>query len=245
MSTHTLDLVPPDQDDMLSRLLWRTLGEVEILRLRRDELLAANNLTEEQRREAVRQCKVSRETIHVLQEALHARNETIAGFKTEISELEQLDEELKEIRDQYKSRISAAEATVGRCQRALNNGWQLADVPCYWVMDHPSYGAKSIIRTDTGEVVQTEPMEDFDRQRVLEFEAAPQATVTHEPDGRSVECGEYSAHVDDGATHCTITGPDGVCFEGTTGDLKEAVEYIKRDPDKVRTIADRMKKAGK
>ena len=87
MSTHTLDLVPPDQDDMLSRLLWRTLGEVEILRLRRDELLAANNLTEEQRREAVRQCKVSRETIHVLQEALHARNETIAGFKTEISEL--------------------------------------------------------------------------------------------------------------------------------------------------------------
>ena len=87
MSAPPLHLFPPAQDDPLFGLLWRTLGEVEILRLRRDELLAANNLTGAQRREAVRQCKIARDTIHVLQEALHARNEMIAGFKAEISEL--------------------------------------------------------------------------------------------------------------------------------------------------------------
>ena len=87
MSASTLNLFPPDQDDSLSRILWRTLGEVELLRQRRDELLAANNRTEEQRRDAVRQCQVARETIHVLQEALHARNEMIAGLKSDIGEL--------------------------------------------------------------------------------------------------------------------------------------------------------------
>ena len=73
--------------DTLGSLLASYIKKVHHLRERRDQLLATNNLTEEQRREAVRQCKVARETIHVLQEALHARNEMIAGFKAEISEL--------------------------------------------------------------------------------------------------------------------------------------------------------------
>jgi hypothetical protein len=50
-----------------------------------DELLAANNVTEEQRREAARQCRVARDTIQVLQEALGARNETISVLKGQLS----------------------------------------------------------------------------------------------------------------------------------------------------------------
>ena len=146
-----------------------------------------------------------------------------AEMASAAAKLEQLDEELKEIRDQYKSRVSAAEATVGRCQRALNNGWQMADVPCYWVMDHPTYGAKSIIRTDTGEVVQTEPMEDFDRQRVLEFEVvgsrAAEGTVDPEPDP--------APNPND--PRCTLTGPQGeVLLDMKSSELREVAGKLKK-----------------
>jgi hypothetical protein len=112
------------------------------------------------------------------------------------AKLEQLGEELKEIKDGYKSRSSAAETTIQRCQRAINNGWQMADVPCYWQMDHPHYGLKSIIRTDTAEVVQSEPMEDCDRQRVLEFQTEPEQSSS-----------------DSERSSCTIAFPDGTVLQ--------------------------------
>jgi hypothetical protein len=58
--------------------------EIAILRRRHGELLAANNQTEAQRREAVRQRDVARNTVQVLQEALHARNATIAKLRAEL-----------------------------------------------------------------------------------------------------------------------------------------------------------------
>ena len=86
------------------------------------------------------------------------------------AKLESLEEELKEIKDEYKSKTSAEEAIVGRCQRALNSGWQMRSVECYWVMDEPKQNQKSIVRTDTGEIVDTEAMSANDRQQSLPLE---------------------------------------------------------------------------
>ncbi len=82
------------------------------------------------------------------------------------------EEELKAIKADYNNRIARSGATANTCQIALNNGWQMVDVDCSWVMDFPLMGQKSIVRTDTNEIVETEKMTDRDRQKVLDFQGS-------------------------------------------------------------------------
>jgi hypothetical protein len=71
-------------DDSLTRALASAVEDADALRRRVGELLAANNATEAERREAVWQRDIARDTIHVLQEALHARNEMNAKLEAEL-----------------------------------------------------------------------------------------------------------------------------------------------------------------
>jgi hypothetical protein len=164
---------------------------------------------------------------------------------------EQLGEELKEIKEQYKSRVTAAETVLQRCQRALNNGWQMVEVPCYWSMDCPTYGLKSIIRTDTGEVVQSEAMSNSDRQEVLEFEGEPeqseeQQQAESEPPAVSdnssgdaaVESEEPSPDPDD--PKCTLSRADGkVLLEMKSSELQALAADLKKKKSRKKAPAKR------
>jgi hypothetical protein len=150
------------------------------------------------------------------------------------AKLNEVARELKAIKEQFKSRESAAEEIMQNCQEALNRGWRMTEIPCYWEMDYPSYGLKSIIRTDTGEAVSREAMSNSDRQEVLVFED-PQEATSEQPQAGSAE-----GQVEDAATeispdvpgssdpNCTLTGPGGeILFEGKSRELHEAAERVK------------------
>ena len=92
-----------------------------------------------------------------------------------VAKREAANEELKAVKASYNNRIAAAEAAMGECQRWLNNGWRMEDVDVYWLMDVPRVGMKSIIRTDTGETIETEKMSQNDTQKVLDFQAGGNA----------------------------------------------------------------------
>jgi hypothetical protein len=149
---------------------------------------------------------------------------------------EQLGEELKEVKEQYKSRVTAAETILQRCQRALNNGWQMVEVPCYWSMDVPNYGQKSIIRTDTGEIVQSEAMSNSDRQEVLEFESEGEGEaegkeadgLTDQPEKAvALDSTEAASGLDD--PKCTLSTADGkVLLEMKSSELHAVAAGLKR-----------------
>jgi hypothetical protein len=80
---------------------------------------------------------------------LERMKEIHAGRKKEMREEEQIEQ-----------------AGISEVSGWLHNGAEPKTVPVEWVADFPS-GRKELIRTDTGEVVETAELEDADRQTLL------------------------------------------------------------------------------
>ena len=101
--------------------------------------------------------------------------------------IEQLEDDLKELKESYKARTTAAEAVISRCQRALRNNYQMGDRLCQWQLDAPTPGMKSLIRLDTFEPIETTRMEERDMQTSLPFDdpvptEEPEPKATAQPD---------------------------------------------------------------
>jgi len=76
------------------------------------------------------------------------------------------EDQLRAVRDQFKSRISEAEAKISGCAQKLNSGFEMRDTECRMVKD---YRAKEVsyIRLDTGEIAEIRTMTAAEAQMEL------------------------------------------------------------------------------
>jgi ABC-type molybdenum transport system ATPase subunit/photorepair protein PhrA len=89
---------------------------------------------------------------------------------TTLEEVQRVEEEKKRKADHYKDRIGGLQATADELRRKVSTGQEWRDVECVVILDEPAKGIKSISRTDTGEVIETKPMTDADKQLQLDLE---------------------------------------------------------------------------
>lgn len=78
-------------------------------------------------------------------------------------DLEETERSKKEVMDDFKSKVSRHESEISILSRAISNGYEYRDVPCYWDYNWTD-GRKSLVRTDTMETVETEKISDWERQ---------------------------------------------------------------------------------
>jgi hypothetical protein len=83
------------------------------------------------------------------------------------SKLEQIEEDKKRVTSQYGSDIKLVKSTIKQLSHVVTSGYELKDILCGVYYDRPTKGKKSIVRLDTGEVVETEEMNHMERQMVL------------------------------------------------------------------------------
>lgn len=76
-------------------------------------------------------------------------------------------EEQKAAVAQFKERIEAQVANIGRLSRDINGGWEMRNIDCLVQFHTPTIGSKRIIRQDTGEVVRECAMEKHELQENL------------------------------------------------------------------------------
>lgn len=79
-------------------------------------------------------------------------------------EIGRLSDEKKAVVDEYKHKISAHEAKVGEFSTQIHAGFESREIQCWWEMNTPSLGMKSLYRSDTGEFVESEKMTEVDAQ---------------------------------------------------------------------------------
>ncbi len=80
-----------------------------------------------------------------------------------VQKIEQLQGEKKSIAQDYKTRIDACTLEEGILAEALSQGYEYRDVECDEVPDYTAL-VVSLYRRDTGDFVQSRPMEAKDKQ---------------------------------------------------------------------------------
>jgi hypothetical protein len=84
--------------------------------------------------------------------------------------LEELDSEKTEIVAEFKAKISAAEAQIASLSNKLRSGYEFRDVACQVAYGVPEPGFKQTTRLDTNEVIETTPLTEEEKQRLLGLE---------------------------------------------------------------------------
>lgn len=84
--------------------------------------------------------------------------------------LTELDSDKAEIVAEFKAKISAAEAQIMALSNKLRTGYEFRDVACEVAYGVPELGFKQTTRLDTKEVIETLPITEEEKQRVMELE---------------------------------------------------------------------------
>lgn len=69
----------------------------------------------------------------------------------------------------FNDAITAQSAEILALSRKLNSGVRETEVECYWVLDDPENGRKTLYRVDTSEAVETVNMTEQDSQLLIPF----------------------------------------------------------------------------
>ena len=104
--------------------------------------------------------------VRFTEDQVHQFSEDLAE---KVSKLTQLEDEKKQVASDYKSRIEDVTAEVKKLARYVTQKQEFQMVECYAELDSPRHGVKTVVRTDTGEVVGEETMTPADRQMVMKF----------------------------------------------------------------------------
>lgn len=75
---------------------------------------------------------------------------------------EQLETEKAATVKGYNDQIKEKEVIISSLAHQINAGTKDEEVECYWTNDEPEAGKKSLIRYDTGEIVEVKDMDLFD-----------------------------------------------------------------------------------
>lgn len=81
--------------------------------------------------------------------------------------LRQLDDDRKMVADEWKSKISSAEAHINSLSNKTSSGYEYRDIPCTVTYDCPVAGEKTITRDDTTEIVKVMLMDESEKQDEL------------------------------------------------------------------------------
>jgi hypothetical protein len=76
----------------------------------------------------------------------------------------------KQIKTGLKEQAEALEANLSRHGRFVRDKCDHRDTECRWMMNTPKVGEKTLVRTDTGELVEERRMEDWERQESLKLD---------------------------------------------------------------------------
>lgn len=79
-------------------------------------------------------------------------------------EIGRLTDEKKAIVDEYKHKISTHESKVGMLSTQIHAGFESREIQCWWEMNVPETGLKTLYRSDTCERVEVEKMNQEDMQ---------------------------------------------------------------------------------
>jgi hypothetical protein len=84
-------------------------------------------------------------------------------------ELAELDLKKKQLSADIKAETDAANADSARLARWVNDEYDFRMIECEVTLDSPTAGQKTLVRLDTGEIVNTENMSADELQMALEF----------------------------------------------------------------------------
>ncbi|MCW1921296.1 hypothetical protein OKA05_01955 [Luteolibacter arcticus] len=86
---------------------------------------------------------------------------------TTLEDMEAVEAEKKKNADHFKDRIAGLQAAADTLRLKVSSGQEWREVECTVVFGQPTPDRKQTIRNDTGEVVATEWMSEFDKQGML------------------------------------------------------------------------------
>lgn len=112
--------------------------------------------------------------------------------------LRQLDDDRKMVADEWKAKISSAEAHINSLSNKTSSGYEYRDIDCTITLDDPIPGDKTMRRNDTGETVKIMQMDESEKQPEL-----PLSDVIEE--GAKA----FDKIAEEGGTSVTITTGDG------------------------------------
>jgi hypothetical protein len=81
--------------------------------------------------------------------------------------LRQLDDDRKMVADEWKAKISSAEAHINSLSNKVSSGYEYRDIECTVTLNAPINGEKTITRNDTGAIVKIMLMDDSEKQEEL------------------------------------------------------------------------------
>lgn len=84
--------------------------------------------------------------------------------------LRQLDDDRKMVADEWKAKISFAEAHINSLSNKTSSGYEYRDIECTVTLNTPVDGDKTVTRNDTGEIVKIMPMDESEKQDELPLE---------------------------------------------------------------------------
>ena len=73
----------------------------------------------------------------------------------------------------FKARMTAREAEIGRLSGILNNGYENRQIEVVIHYNEPIAGQRQEVRTDTGEVIHEGPMNEDELQEEFDMEVKP------------------------------------------------------------------------
>lgn len=83
-----------------------------------------------------------------------------------IAEVETAESEKKAVTSQFKARIDEQTAVARSAGKMLQNGYDYRSVECEIIMDD---NFRTVVRTDTGEIVESRPLNAEERQLRIEI----------------------------------------------------------------------------
>lgn len=81
--------------------------------------------------------------------------------------LRQLDDDRKMVADEWKAKISSAEAHINSLSNKVSSGYEYRDIECTVTYNTPVLGDKTITRNDTMAIVKIMPMDESEQQNEL------------------------------------------------------------------------------
>lgn len=91
-------------------------------------------------------------------------SETADLMAAKLQEAQSLEAELERVKRDFKAKQQAVDGAISLCAQKIRSKSVLREVDCAWTYDW-EHGKKTLTRKDTGEVVVTETIRDFEHQR--------------------------------------------------------------------------------
>lgn len=85
----------------------------------------------------------------------------------ECRNLEEVENEKKQVVADFKSKIEGHNATISRLSNHINSGYEYKNVECEVKMNTPKNGKKTTIRLDTNEKLRVEDMTQEEKQEKI------------------------------------------------------------------------------